>query len=180
MSKTLIELAVIGAPHGVKGEVRLKSFTADPLAIRSYAPLQLADGRVMTLTAARKQGDMLVVRFAGIDSREAAQLLTNAKLFAPRTALPEPGEDEFYHADLIGLDVFGEDGTVIGRVAALHDFGAGDIVEIRLPNGRSVDVPFTRAAVPVIDVAGGRIGVDRAAAGLLPDADDEDAEKAGA
>jgi 16S rRNA processing protein RimM len=168
-----VQLGVIGAPHGVKGEVRVKSFTADPMAIGDYGPLSLDDGRTLSIVSLRPQGDMLVVRFDGVTTREQAAGLTNRELHVERAVLPEIGdEDEFYHADLVGLAVVDETGEEIGKVVGLQDFGAGDILEIRLGGGRSVLIPFTRAAVPVIDLSGGRVVVDRIAAGLVESGED--------
>lgn len=174
MTARLVQLGTIGAPHGVRGEVRLKSFTDDPLAIGQYRPLRLADGRTLTIAALRPQGDMLVVRFDGVDSREQAAALTNLALFVERDRLPRPDdEDEFYHEDLIGLDVVDEAGMEVGRVVAVHDFGAGTILEVKPASGASLLVPFTRAAVPAVDLSGRRLAVDRRAAGLLPDDEDD-------
>lgn len=168
-----VQLGIIGAPHGVKGEVRVKSFTADPMAIGDYGPLSLDDGRTLSIVSARPQGDMLVVRFDGVTTREQAAALTNRVLHVDRAVLPEIGdEDEFYHADLVGLAVVDETREEIGKVVGLQDFGAGDILEIRLGSGRSVLIPFTKAAVPVIDLSGGRVVVDRIAAGLVDSGED--------
>lgn len=168
-----VQLGIIGAPHGVKGEVRVKSFTADPMAIGDYGPLSLDDGRALSIVSLRQQGDMLVVRFDGVTTREQAAALTNRVLHVDRAVLPEVGdEDEFYHADLVGLAVVDETREEIGKVVGLQDFGAGDILEIRLGSGRSVLIPFTKAAVPVIDLSGGRVVVDRIAAGLVDSGED--------
>lgn len=168
-----VQLGIIGAPHGVKGEVRVKSFTADPMAIGDYGPLSLDDGRTLSIVSLRPQGDMLVVCFDGVTTREQAAALTNRVLHVDRAVLPEIGdEDEFYHADLVGLAVIDETGEEIGKVVGLQDFGAGDILEIRLGSGRSVLIPFTKAAVPVIDLSGGRVVVDRIAAGLVDSGED--------
>ena len=168
-----VQLGIIGAPHGVKGEVRVKSFTADPMAIGDYGPLSLDDGRALSIVSLRQQGDMLVVRFDGVTTREQAAALTNRVLHVDRAVLPEVGdEDEFYHADLVGLAVVDETREEIGKVVGLQDFGAGDILEIRLGSGRSALIPFTQAAVPVIDLSGGRVVVDRIAAGLVDSGED--------
>lgn len=165
--KKAVELGIIGAPHGVKGEVRVKSFAGNPAAIAGYGPLSLDDGRRLEVVALRPQGDLLIVRFDGVTTREQAAALTNKVLFVDRSVLPDiEDKDEFYHSDLIGLDVFDTAGEPVGKVAGLQDFGAGDILEIRLANGRSALIPFTGAAVPMVDIAGGRIVVDRVAAGL--------------
>lgn len=158
-----ILVARIGAPHGVKGEVRLFVFTEDPDAILDYDPLTDATGRRSFRIAALRAGkDHFVARLEGVADRTAAEALTNVDLFVARDALPPPeDEDTFYHADLIGLQVVDEAGTVIGTVTALHDFGAGDILEYA-PAGpeakaRTLMVPFSRDAVPVIDVPGRRV-----------------------
>jgi 16S rRNA processing protein RimM len=174
-----VVVAVIGAAHGIKGDVRVKPFTGEPMAIRGYGPLQAPDGRRFEIEAARPAAgsspDMLVVRFKGIASREAAEALTGIELSVPRAQLPEPDEDEFYHADLIGLAAVTEAGETLGTVVAVQNFGAGDLLEIAPAGGASLFLPFTRAAVPVIDLAGGRVIVDPPA-GLLGrdgDADEE-------
>jgi 16S rRNA processing protein RimM len=156
---------VLGAAHGVKGEMRLKSFTADPLGIQDYQPLTDKTGqrRFILRTARLVKDDMLVVAIEGVSDRTAAEALTNVTLWVPRDQLPEPDEEEFYHADLIGLVAFAPDGAVIGTVTAVHDFGAGDILDIAPSTGASLLVPFTKANVPVIDLAAQKITV------ILPD-----------
>ena len=151
----LVEVGVLGAPHGVKGEMRLKSFTADPLGIQDYQPLTDKTGqrRFVIRSARLIKDDMLVVSLEGVTDRTAAETLTNLALFIPRDQLPEPDEEEFYHADLIGLVAKAPDGAAIGTVTAVHDFGAGDILDIAPSTGPSLLVPFTKANVPVIDLA---------------------------
>lgn len=148
----------IGAAHGIRGEVRVKAFT-DPMdAIGDYGPLSLPDGKRLTIERMRTQGDMLVVKFREIADRNAAETLTNRDLTILRSALPETEDEEtFYHADLIGLDVVGEDGTRFGTIVAVPDFGAGDLLEIVPPEGKSFWMPFTKAFVPVVDVPGRRV-----------------------
>ncbi len=155
-------VAAIGAPHGVRGEVRLRSFTADPMAVMAYGTLEAEDGRSFRLESARPSGkDVLVVRFAGIADRDAAERLRGIQLFVPRARLPAIEEPEtFYHADLIGLLVVGPDGAALGTVAAIQNFGAGDLVEIRPPQGPTMLLPFTEEVVPVVDVAGGKLVVN--------------------
>ena len=161
-------VARIGAPHGVRGEVRLFVFTEDPAAILDYDPLTDATGRTRyRITALRAAKDHFVARLANVADRTAAEALTNVDLYVPREALPAPeDEDTFYHADLIGLAVEDEAGARIGTVTALHDFGAGDILEYApsLPGirAKTLMVPFTRAAVPVVDVKAGRLVVAEA------------------
>lgn len=162
-------VAQIGAPHGVRGEVKLWPFTADPGAIKDYGPLETEDGaarfEIETLRAAK---DHLVVRLKGVNDRDAAARLTRAKLFVPRDRLPATTEnDEFYHADLIGLAVVDAQGNALGQIAAIHNFGAGDLIEVKPVQGAStVLLPFNQAVVPVIDIAGQRIVVDAAAFAL--------------
>jgi 16S rRNA processing protein RimM len=157
-------LARIGAAHGVRGEVRVKAFTGDPLALGAYGPLLTEDGRTLTVERLRPDKTLVVVKFRGVDDRNAAESLRGLRLFVDRAALPAPeDEDEFYHADLIGLEAVAADGAPLGTVVAVHDFGAGDILDIAPPasadRGRSLLVPFTRACVPEIDLAAGRIVV---------------------
>jgi 16S rRNA processing protein RimM len=153
-------VAEIGAAHGIKGEVRVKSFTQAPLAAAGYGPLRDAEGRVFAPRSAREiGGGMLVMRFAGIDDRNAAEALNGTELHVPRSALPPAEEGEFYHADLIGLAAVAPDGTPVGTVVGVHNFGAGDIIEIAPPQGATLLLPFTEAAVPAVDIAGGRLTV---------------------
>jgi 16S rRNA processing protein RimM len=154
-------VAQIGGAHGLRGEVKLKSFTADPMAVRNYGPLTIEDGSAsFEIEALRLAKGHLVARFRGVGDRNAAQRLANLRLFVPRERLPPPGAGEFYHADLIGLLAVTADGTEIGTVAAIHDFGAGDILELRpRAGGTNIMVPFTAAFVPSVDIAGGRIVV---------------------
>ena len=158
LPENAVLMGIFGAAVGLKGEIRLKSYTGDPIDIAAYGPLTGKDGRTYEITDLREAGEVVIVRVKGITDRTAAERLTNLPLYVAREALGEAeDEDEFFHADLIGLRAEREDGTLIGRVAALHDFGAGDVVEIRRADGRSVDYPFTRAVVPVVDITGGRI-----------------------
>lgn len=173
-------VARFGAPHGVRGEVRLKSFTEDPLAVLDYGPLSAADGRTFELKSARpaagKSPDMLVVTVAGIGSRNAVEPLNGIELTVSRSILPEPeGEDDYYHADLIGLAAVTTEGAALGTVVAVHNHGAGDLLEIAPVGAPSLLVPFTREVVPEIAIGDGRIVVDPPA-GLLDDDGDEDVE----
>jgi len=160
-----VVLCVVGAPHGVRGECRVKSFTENPLAIADYGPLFAEDGRMFEITSGRLlKDDMLVVAFKGVTDRDSVQKLTNLPLFVARSALPPTeGEDEFYHADLIGLEVMAEDGTPIGTLIAIQDFGGGDILEIRpITGGPTWLQPFTRLAVPQITLSERRIIINPA------------------
>ena len=155
-------VAQIGAAHGVRGEVRLWSFTEDPMAVTSYGPLESEDGRQrFTIEALRPAKDHFVARLAGVGDRTAAEKLTNIKLYVSRDRLPPVEDDEtFYHADLVGLAAVTPDGVALGTVTAVHNFGAGDLIEIKpAAGGESLLVPFTDAAVPEIDIAAGRIVV---------------------
>ena len=154
-------VAQIGGPHGIRGEVKLKSFTADPLAVKDYGPLTSEDGSAQfEIETVRPAKSHLVARFRGVDDRNAAERLTNLRLFVSRERLPPPGTDEFYHADLIGLTAVTADGVEIGTVVAVHDFGAGDLLELRpVTGGTTIMLPFTDAFVPSVDIAGGRIVV---------------------
>jgi len=152
-------LGQFGAAHGVRGEIRLHSFTADPSAIASYGPLQSEDGRVFEIEAMRPAKDHFVARVSGIADRNAAELLKNIKLYVPRERLPAPDEpDEFYHADLIGLAVVDREGQKLGTVVAVHNFGAGDLIEMK-PEGVSKTelLPFDEFHVPVVDIAAGKL-----------------------
>ena len=151
-------VAQIGAPHGVRGEVRLWTFTADPMAVTRYGALETEDGkRIFEIDAVRPAKDHLVAKLRGVADRDAAERLTKVKLFVPRDRLPEIESDEFYHTDLIGLRVDDEDGNEIGAVIAVHNFGAGDILEIRPPGGGAMLLPFTETVVPEVDIKGGRL-----------------------
>jgi len=151
----------IGAAHGVRGEVHLRSFTAEPQAIAAYGPLEAEDGRVFEIEALRPAKDHFVARLSGVSDREAARALANTRLYVPRDRLPEPEEpDEFYHADLIGMAAVDPAGKTIGTVVALHNFGAGDLVEIEPEGGGKTQfLPFDEATVPLIDIAAGRMVV---------------------
>jgi 16S rRNA processing protein RimM len=152
-------LGQFGAAHGVRGEIRLHSFTADPVAIASYGPLESEDGRVFEIETIRPAKEHFVARIFGIADRNAAELLKNVKLYVPRERLPEPDEpDEFYYADLIGLSVVDREGHKLGTVAAVHNFGAGDLIEINPEGGGKTELlPFDEHHVPVVDIAAGKI-----------------------
>jgi 16S rRNA processing protein RimM len=155
-------LGQIGAPHGVRGEVRLRSFTADPAAITSYGPLETEDGRVLEIEALRPAKDHFVATLAGIADRNAAERLTNVKLYVPRERLPKPEEpDEYYHADLIGLAAVDRAGKPLGSVVAVHNFGAGDLIELRRAEGEPTElIPFDATTVPEVDLAAGRLMIE--------------------
>jgi 16S rRNA processing protein RimM len=158
----LIALGVFGAPQGVRGEVRVKSYTSDPKAIAAYGALTDGRGAHFLLESVRLLKDeMLVARVGGVATREAAAALTGTELFARREQLPPPDADEFYYDDLIGLAAMTRDGVRFGRIVALSNYGAGDILEI-MPEagGESVLLPFTKAVAVAIDFPGGRIVIE--------------------
>src|SRR5436190_1603785 len=154
-------VARIGAAHGVRGAVKLWIFTEDPLAVKRYGPLVTKDGaRSFEVASAREAKGHLVATLKGIATREEAERLNGLELYIPREKLPAPDENEFYHADLIGLAAVTPANEPIGRVTAIHNFGAGDIIEIAPANGATMLLPFTNAVVPTVDVAGGRVVVE--------------------
>ncbi len=157
-----IRVARIGAAHGIRGEVKLWSFTEDPLAVTNYGPLETEDGvRRFEIEAARPAKDHLVARLKGVGDRNAAEKLRNTDLFVPRDRLPPIEEaDTFYHADLVGLAAVSEDGAALGTVSAIHNFGAGDLIEIDpAAGGEPLLLPFNEMTVPTIDLKAGRIVV---------------------
>ena len=157
-----IRVARIGAAHGIRGEVKLWPFTANPEAVASYGPLETEDGaRRFEIESLRAAKDHLVVRLAGVNNRDTASSLRNTDLFVPRERLPPIEEpDTFYHADLVGLDVVTADGAQVGTVHAVHNFGAGDIIEIMpISRGAPVMLQFNEATVPKVDLAARQIVV---------------------
>jgi len=158
MSQTLILVGRVAGAFGVRGEVRITSFTAEPLALLDYKALKREDGSPgLTLTAGRAAKGAFIGRAAEIATREQAEALRGLRLYIARDALPEPDEDEFYVADLVGLDVVSAEGEALGRVKSVHDFGAGDLLEIEPPQGPSWWLPFTREAVPEVSISERRI-----------------------
>jgi 16S rRNA processing protein RimM len=155
-------VAQIGPAHGTRGEVRLRSFTADPMAVMDYGALETEDGTAtFEIESLRPAKSHWVAQLRGVRDRNAAERLANTKLFVPRDRLPAAETDEFYHADLIGLAAVTADGRQLGTVVAIHDFGAGDILELRQEGEReTVMLPFTSTTVPVVDIAGRRIVID--------------------
>lgn len=153
-----ILMGKIGAAHGIKGEVRIATFTGEPEAIASYGPLETdRAGLTITIEAARLNKTVVVARLKGIRDRNAAENLNGVSLFIDRSRLPAPeDEDDFYHADLIGLDARLESGVSIGEVSALLNYGAGDLLEVRDPrSGDTFLYPFTKAVVPTVRIADG-------------------------
>jgi 16S rRNA processing protein RimM len=155
-------VAKIGAPHGVRGEVRLWTFTEDPQKVVSYGPLETEDGvRQFKIARLRATTNYLVATIDGVTSREAAQQLNGVELFVRRDRLPDPADGEFYHADLIGLAAETARGEGLGTVVALHNFGAGDIIEIAPTRGPTIMLPFSNAVVPVVDIKAGKLVIER-------------------
>ena len=154
-------VARIGAAHGVRGAVKLWTFTEDPLAVKHYGPLMTKDGaRQFEVTHVREAKDHLVATFKGVSTRDEAERLNGLELYVPRERLPETDDDEYYHADLIGLAAVTTADQPLGKVVAIHNFGAGDIIEIAPSQGATMMLPFTNAVVPTVDLAGGRVVVD--------------------
>lgn len=154
-------VARIGAAHGLRGEVRLWTFTEDPMSVTQYGPLSTKDGaRQLEVTHARAAKDHLVATLTDVTTREEAERLNGVELYVARDKLPDTDEGEFYHADLIGLAAFDAAGATIGTVAAIHNFGAGDIIEIALAHGPTLMLPFTDAVVPTVDITGGRVVIE--------------------
>jgi 16S rRNA processing protein RimM len=153
----------IGAAHGIKGEVRIQSFTDEPLALATYGPLSTnKPGLTLEIEHARATTNMLVARLKGVANRTAAEKLNGVELYVDRDMLPPPDDDDdFYHADLIGLEARLADGTVLGRVTAIPNFGASDLLEVR--DGQSGDTylyPFTRAVVPEVHIGEGFVVIE--------------------
>ena len=156
MADTRILIGRILAAHGLKGEVKIKSFTEAPLDIASFDAVIASDGRKFTLQSERMQGDAVIAAIKGISDRNSAESLRGLDLYVDRADLPETDEDEFYHADLIDLPVLDAGGVEVGRVLAFHNFGGGDVMEVKRGSA-SVFVPFTVKMVPTVDVKGGRV-----------------------
>jgi 16S rRNA processing protein RimM len=154
-------VAQIGAAHGLRGGVHLRSFTEDPQAFATYGALETEDrSRRLEIETVRPSKDGFTVRFHGLTRREAAETLRNVNLYVERGALPPTEDGEFYHTDLIGLAATAPSGETLGEVIAIHNFGAGDIVELRRNDGSTAMFAFDEATVPRVDLAGGRIVVE--------------------
>ena len=169
-------VARIGAAHGVRGAVKLWTFTEDPFAVTRYGPLTTKDGaRSFEVAHAREGKGHLVATLKGVTNRNEAERLNGLELYVAREKLPATDEDEYYHADLIGLAAVTTGGEALGKVIAIHNFGAGDIIEIAPPGGATMLLPFSNAVVPTVDIAGGRVLIElpQQVEGDDPDADEE-------
>ena len=157
----LVCLGVVLGAHGVRGAVRIKSFAMNVSDIAAYGPLQSEDGGArFQLTVRGVSRGAVLAEIDGIDRREAAEALQGTRLYVPREALPDTEEDEFYHADLIGLSARTASGEAYGVVRGIYDYGAGDVIEIEREQDRSILFPFTRDNVPEIDLAAGSLVID--------------------
>jgi 16S rRNA processing protein RimM len=167
-----ILLGRIAGAHGIRGEVLIKTFTAAPENIGAYGPLSDETGtRTFKLKSARATPKGVVARLQGVDDRNGAEALKGIALYIERDRLPEAAEDEFYHADLVGLTAVDGDGKPVGEIVAVQNYGAGDLLEIRLAGSSKTElVPFTNAAVPQVDVAARRVVV------LMPGTDETEEE----
>ena len=154
-------VARIGAAHGVRGAVKLWTFTEDPFAVTRYGPLSTKDGaRSFEVAHAREAKGFLVATLKGVTTRNEAERLNGLELYVARDKLPATDDDEYYHADLIGLAAETIAGEPLGKVIAIHNFGAGDIIEIAPPSGATMLLPFSNEVVPTVDVTGGRVLIE--------------------
>jgi len=154
-------VGIITGAQGVRGAVRIKSFTAVPEDVAAYGPVADEAGqRAFALRPVGRAKGVVIATIAGVADRDAAERLKGVRLYVARDKLPAPGEEEYYHADLIGLAAVLRDGTPLGRVRAVHEYGAGDSLEVASESGVTVMVPFTRAAVPEVDLAAGRLVIE--------------------
>ena len=154
-------VARIGAAHGVRGAVKLWTFTDDPFAVTRYGPLSTKDGaRSFEVANAREAKGFLVATLKGVTTRNDAERLNGLELYVAREKLPVTDDDEYYHADLIGLAAETTAGEPLGKVIAIHNFGAGDIIEIALASGPTMLLPFSNAVVPTVDLGGGRVLIE--------------------
>jgi len=151
---SLVEIAKIGAPHGIKGHVKLKIFLEDISLLKKLKPLQFQDGEIIEIGNIKIQGKSHVAYIKNINNRNQAEVLKNKTIYAQSSLLPPPDEEEFYYSDLIGLDARNESGESIGTVKNVMDFGAGDIIEILYNDSKKTELfPFTNQIIPVINIA---------------------------
>ncbi len=174
MAERQILLGRIIGPHGLKGEVKIKSFTTDPLDIASYGPVATGDGRLFRLTNARLQGDLVIAGIKGVADRTLAETLKGLELKIDRDDLPETDDGEYYEADLVGLPVFDEGGDKVGEALGCQNFGAGELLEIKRTTGARAFVPFANSMVPKVDIEAGKIVLSETGLAVLT-ADDQGA-----
>lgn len=173
MTDTRILLGHIAGAHGIKGEVLIKSYTGDPLAIADYGPLTDDRGRTHVIASVRPSNKGVIARIKGVSDRNAAEALKGTALHVDRSAMPEPEDGDYYHADLIGLRAVRTDGVELGKVIAVQNFGAGDLLELQLPGARQTEfIPFTDACVPRVDIKNGTVTV------VMPEMVGDQAEEA--
>ena len=167
-------MATIGAAQGLRGEVRARAYTSDPTALGDYGHLHSMDGRSFEVLEIREAKNVVVVRFRGVNDRNAAEALNGLELYIERDNLPddELDDDEFFYTDLEGLEAVDDQGVAYGTVSGIYDFGDGDLLELKGPGKRPVLIPFSEAAVLEIDLEGGKILIDPRAAGLINNPDD--------
>lgn len=178
ISKSIL-MAIIGSAHGTSGEVRIKSFTKNPVALGDYGLLHDKDGKFYRIESFRLKKSMVITRFSGINNRSSAETLNGTALFIERTQLPDNlGEDEFYQNDLLGFTAFDAvNQRVVGYISAFLNFGGGDLIELAMKDRRKQLIPFSKAAIPDIDMSIRQIVVDPAASGLTSGEDCETQEK---
>ncbi len=176
-----ILMATIGGAQGLRGEVRARAYTSDPTALGDYGHLHSLDGRSFEVLEIREAKNVVVVRFRGVNDRDAAEALNGLELYVERENLPdeELDDDEFFYADLEGLEAVDDNGVAYGVISGVYDFGAGNLLELKGPGKRPVLIPFSEAAVLEIDLENGRIVVDPLAAGLLDSSDDAGGKQGG-
>lgn len=161
MADRKVCIGVIAGAHGVRGQVRVKSFTAEPRDVTAYGPVTDASGaRQFDLRITGAARGMMLAKIDGVGDRDAADLLRGTELYVDRERLPEPDEDEFYYTDLIGLDAVSTGGEALGSVRAMHNFGAGDMIELEDGSGKTEMLPFTAAVVASVDLEGGVVTID--------------------
>ncbi len=153
-------LGVIVGAKGLRGEVRVKSFTERPADVAAYGPLSTDDGRAFALTVTGKAQGVVIARIKGVADRTAAEKLKGTKLYVARDALPETDDGSYYHTDLVGLAAELSTGETLGTITAVYNFGAGDVVEVKMADGRSELVPFSEAAIAGVDIAGGKVTIN--------------------
>ena len=160
MPRPRICVGAIAGAHGVKGLVKIKSFTEEPDGVAAYGPLSDEAGeREFTLALTGRAKGLIIARIDGVEDRNMAEALRGTRLYVERAALPPTAEEAYYHTDLIGLEAVGMDGAPVGEVKALYNYGAGDVIEIQRRDKDLLLLPFTKAAVPEVDLEGGRLVV---------------------